>query len=102
MKYENPKNAIIIIAERESVQPFCITRDFTKKDIEAMPGLERAILTGEQVQIDAGGIGNSGGLGRCLGAGLSVEFSRGPLADREGYQHGASGQIADCGGGCFT
>lgn len=46
MKYKNTQKAILIIADRESVQPFAVTRDFTQKEIDAMPGLEAAIRKG--------------------------------------------------------
>lgn len=46
MKYKNKTNSIVIIADRESVQPYSITRDFSAKDIESMPGIEAAVRKG--------------------------------------------------------
>jgi hypothetical protein len=46
MKYKNTQKSIIIIGDRESVQPFGITRDFSPKDMDALPGIDAAIRKG--------------------------------------------------------
>ena len=49
MKYKNTRNSILIIGDRESVMPFGITRDFSPKDEDNMPGLEAAKRKGALV-----------------------------------------------------
>jgi hypothetical protein len=46
MKYKNTQRSIVIIADRESVQPYGITRDFSPKDMDSMPGIEAGIRKG--------------------------------------------------------
>jgi len=50
MKYKNTQKAIIVIGDRESVQPFGITRDFSPKDIEGLPGIDAAVRRGYLVE----------------------------------------------------
>ena len=49
MKYKNTRNSILIIGDRESVMPFGITRDFSPKDEDSMPGLDAAKRKGALV-----------------------------------------------------
>lgn len=49
MKYKNTRNSILIIGDRESVMPFGITRDFSSKDEDNMPGLDAAKRKGALV-----------------------------------------------------
>lgn len=46
MKYKNTQKAIIIIGERESVEPYGITRDFSPKDVDNLPGIDAAVRKG--------------------------------------------------------
>lgn len=46
MKFKNTQRAIVIIGERESVQPHGVTRDFSDKEIENTPGIDAAIRKG--------------------------------------------------------
>lgn len=52
MKYKNTQRSIVIIADRESIQPYGITRDFSPKDMESMPGIEAAIRKGYIIPYD--------------------------------------------------
>jgi hypothetical protein len=52
MKFKNTQKAIVILGDRESVQPFSITRDFSPKDMENMPGIDAAVRKGYLVQYE--------------------------------------------------
>lgn len=52
MKYKNTQKAIIIIGDRESVMPFGVTRDFSAKDLDSMPGIDAAIRKGYLVEFN--------------------------------------------------
>jgi hypothetical protein len=52
MKYKNTQRAIVIIGDRESVQPYGITRDFSPKDMENLPGIDAAVRKGYLVQYE--------------------------------------------------